>query len=350
MQRLHVTARLLILILLIQGTLESSFAFGSSEFWKQVTNSPAVVQFQYSRSFEGASKPVSNPSTGVYVPTLVVFDVKQQPDGLLVRYSDKISVTNTYTIQNSFHFAVGGNGTNLWSLGATKQINYQSVTHEDLQLSESVKPRTDPRRSVSEIKSNSNPILQEFISHKRETEKVLHLGLPSIASGSLTISEKTFHAVGKNGTEITGNFEVDADARVYSLEYSINKSMPPRRINYDYTTGSDLPSAFREVVRADAKNGLTVVYRMLSQFEYPSKSFSAVELSPAAYLEANKDIRQFLRKDGKQFFLTKKGTFSEVVKTSTDPKKANKWMLLIFWGISLASIVVVVYKIKQKNI
>lgn len=317
-------------------------------FWQQVTNAAPVVQFQYARSFEGASAPASDVKAGLYVPSVVVFDVKMQDDGFKVRYSDKLGFTNTHKINEAFHFAVGGSGTNIWSMGAAKQVTYQSVTKEEIQSAATVGLTGNRRGSLKNSETSVAVVLQAFTNHRRESTKVLRLGLPFISPGSLSVSGTNFHATDVAGNQVAGSLDSNGDGRIAVINYSVNGAKPPRSLSYLYEGADPVPVVIREHLRPNSTNSLAVCFRILSPFSYPGQKFSAVELSPVDYIEANREIRQFVRTKDKQFSIDASGKLREVAKGSSLPlDKRSKWPALIFWGVCFASIVVVSYKIRR---
>ena len=326
---------------------------GHAAFWKQVTNNPSVVEFLYTRSL---GKPSESTAT-LYTPAMVGFLVQMQDNGLKIRFSDKLQFTNSHQINESFHFAVGGYESYLWSMGAAKQITYETVDPEQLQLGEpSFRIVASTNRSSSSnavgLSNNvvSSPVLQRYRLHREEARKVLHLGIPTLTPNTLVVSPGTFKAQTELNGPLTGSFVVGNQGLVTEIDYTFTDSNVRKKINYGYEWTSALPSVIREKSASTRTNGTIATFTIVNGFSFPERRFVAEELSPQDYVIQNSGIRKFVQKDGRKFSIGAKGRLDPVLpKSNRSSTKTNFWVLLGLGVICSISILVLVKQLRKKT-
>lgn len=347
-----------LIAVLVLGTPHVGHGQGqaSGAFWNRVTNGLPAVEYYYTRSLGEPSESTEKS----YTPALIGFHVKMQTNGLQIRFSDRIDFTNSHRIKESFHFAVGGFQSNIWSMGASKQITYVTVESAELSKPEPIlrvvasAQRTGNSNAVSQPIAqkplSASPVLKNYRAQREEARKVFHLGLPSLVRDSLIVSEDSFKAVTEAHGPIDGNLYYGANGAIERIEYRLINLNFRKQLVYNYESGNALPVGFKERTMSSRSNTMQITYKMLGPVRLPNNSFAPEELLPQEYYSQNADLRTFVEKDGQKFTVSAKGKLTPLQPKSMQAKSKSKTPILLVLGtICFVSVIVLVKQITKYN-
>ena len=315
-------------------------------FWKRVTNSLSPVEFTYARSL---GRPAQVTATG-YTPAVVIFEVKMQGNGLKIRFSDRLQLTNSHRIENEFHFAVGGFETNLWAMGAAKQIIHETVPSESVTLGDPIFKKSTGKSNLPQTNASNSPVLGMFRSHREEAAKVLHLGFPQLIPQTLVLSNEHFTAETTMDGPIEGDITRNSAGSIERADLLFTKFKVRRRLTYTYADNPATPAAIMENHMAGERVTLAVEYKFLNSITYRELPFTREELSAAGYYQENKDIRTFVHKEGSQYSIKKGGKLEPVMlKREKVTPNRSKWLLAVFIFVCASSVFVFVSRTTNKQ-
>lgn len=329
---------------------------GHMEFWKRVTNGFPPIEYYYARSL-GEHFEATKTS---YTPALIVFHVKMQHDGLKIRFSDKLAFTNSHQIKESFHFAVGGFQSNLWSMGASKQITHATIDPVELSAPEPIfrivaaAKRMGSSSAVSQPIAqkprSTSPVVQTYRAQREDARKVFHLGLPSLVRDSLVVSADSFKALTEAHGPIEGKLYHGERGGVEKIEYRLTDTNFRKQLVYKYEGGNPLPSEFNERTISSRTNTMQISYKMLGAVRFSENAFAPEELMPHDYYAQNSDLRTFAEKNGQKFTVGAKGQLTPVQTKTTQTKPKSRTLIQFVLGtICLVSVIVLVKQIKKNN-